>query len=141
MDISVSPIGSQCPCQIYDQVQTGIITIGDLDTHPLTPGEEYFVTLRTSSFFGLQNSPTFVVKSLPVDEITEYNYIDGTTARFDIRIAGGVGSYISYKLEDLGFARKLIESGDVPFRLANPIDPNFTEIFGVCCRPRIGVKQ
>ena len=121
MLITVEPAGSQCPCQIYDQSPTGQIVIGDVDTHPLTPGDEYFVTIRTSSFFGLQTSPTYIVKSLPVDVITWTAWLDGTVAKFELEVAGGVGSYIAYEIKDEGVNKKVIERGTFPFRLATQI--------------------
>ena len=116
MLITVKPNGSQCPCEIYDQSPTGQIVIGDVDTHPLTPGDEYFVTIRTSSFFGLQTSPTYIVESLRVDTITSNNYLDGTLAKFDVQVAGGVGSYIAYQIRDEGVSKRTIERGTKPFR-------------------------
>ncbi|XP_075258484.1 uncharacterized protein LOC142350519 [Convolutriloba macropyga] len=115
MLITVKPDGSQCPCQIYDQSPTGQIVIGDVDTHPLTPGDEYFVTIRTSSFFGLQTSPTYIVRSLPVDVITWNTQLDGALAKFDVQVAGGVGSYIAYQIKDRGVNKKTIETGTLPF--------------------------
>ena len=126
MLITVEPAGSQCPCQIYDQSPTGQIVIGDVDTHPLTPGDEYFVTIRTSSFFGLQTSPTYIVKSLPVDVITWNAWLDGTVAKFDAQVAGGVGSYIAYQIKDEDVNKKTIESGTLPFRLATQIKIKIT---------------
>ena len=121
MLITVKPDGSQCPCQIYDQSPTGQIVIGDVDTHPLTPGDEYFVTIRTSSFFGLQTSPTYIVRSLPVDVITWNTQLDGTLAKFDVQVAGGVESYIAYQIKDRGVNKKTIETGTLPFRLATHV--------------------
>ena len=119
MLITVKPDGSQCPCEIYDQSPTGQIVIGDVDTHPLTPGDEYFVTIRTSGFFGLQSMATYIVKSLPVGSITWNSWLDGTVARFQAEVDGGVGSSITYTIKDDGVSPKTIEQGTImPFRLA-----------------------
>ncbi|XP_075255812.1 uncharacterized protein LOC142348373 isoform X2 [Convolutriloba macropyga] len=118
LDVTVSPGGSQCPCEITE-VGSGEITIGNKDTQPLTAGEEYFVYLRTSSFAGIKSSPVEIVKSLPIDTITTNTWINGQTANFEVTVESGVGSYIS-----IHFANNIspnpttFEDGDIPFTLS-----------------------
>ncbi|XP_075258482.1 uncharacterized protein LOC142350517 [Convolutriloba macropyga] len=134
MLITVKPDGSQCPCEIYDQSPTGQIVIGDVDTHPLTPGDEYFVTIRTSGFFGLQSMATYIVKSLPVGSITWNSWLDGTVARFQAEVDGGVGSSITYTIKDDGVSPKTIEQGTImPFSHHVQFDVP-SAVVGTCTR-------
>ena len=112
--------GSECPCKVLYETSNGFITIGHPDSHPLTAGEEYFVIIRTSSFHGLQSSPTLVVKSLPTDRVIRtYNRIEGNLARFEVEFESGVGSYIRLIAKDTGSASEnfvTVDEVDVPFR-------------------------
>ncbi|XP_075242374.1 uncharacterized protein LOC142337153 [Convolutriloba macropyga] len=113
--------GSQCPCRVLYQGETGQIIIGDPNTHPLTAGEEYYITLRSSSFYGLQSSPTLLVKSLPTDQIIRTNNrIVATTAlfaSFEFEIESGVGSYVHLKLSNFGIDDFVIEEVNQQFSL------------------------
>ncbi|XP_075258610.1 uncharacterized protein LOC142350604 isoform X2 [Convolutriloba macropyga] len=94
MDIVVSPSGTQCPCVRYNQGGFGHITLGNETTQPLTAGEEYYVTIRTTSFYGLQSSPTVLIEPLPVDKMVANNRIEGGRIKFEYQVESGIGSFI-----------------------------------------------
>ncbi|XP_075254480.1 uncharacterized protein LOC142345915 [Convolutriloba macropyga] len=113
--------GSECPCKVLYEDSNGFIVIGHPDSHPLTAGEEYFVTIRTSSFHGLQSSPTFIVKSLPTDRVIRtYNRMEGNWARFEMEFESGLGSFIRLIAKDSGAASEssvTVDQVDVQFSI------------------------
>ena len=92
--ITILPPGANCPCQILNELGKGYIIIGSNNTHPLTSGEEFFITIRTYSFHGLQSSPVFIVQSVyPKSVIATNNRIEGGMAKFEVEFQpGGIGS-------------------------------------------------
>ena len=95
---TISHPGTSCPCEILYQVQSGQVVIDSL-----TSGEEYFVTVRVSSFYGLESSPTFIVQSLPTAPVVySRNIMSGNEARFEFNFGDGVGSYIRIVYKDIG---------------------------------------
>ncbi|XP_075258516.1 uncharacterized protein LOC142350551 [Convolutriloba macropyga] len=105
MDILVSPSGTQCPCVRYNEGGFGHITLGNETTQPLTAGEEYYVTIRTTSFYGLQSSPTVLIEPLPVDKMTTNNRIEGGRIKFEYQVESGIGSYVRIRLQNNGLTR------------------------------------
>ncbi|XP_075258836.1 uncharacterized protein LOC142350766 isoform X2 [Convolutriloba macropyga] len=115
---TISLPGANCPCELLYRGNSGEIVIGDDDTHPMTAGEEYYVTIRTFSFHGLQSRPTFIVISLPVDRVINTNSrIEGSIAKYEFEIESGVGSYMLLSGRDTGVRSVAMETVAQPFSL------------------------
>ena len=117
--VTVAPPGFDCPCRIQNKEKDGIIFLGDENLHPLTAGEEYFIVIRTFSFYGLQSTPWMILQPTMTKEIVATNNRiessgSGLVAIFDIQIGpGGLGSHI--ELEITGSETKY-EEITLPFR-------------------------
>ena len=135
MDVTVWP-GDHCPCELNEQNlyqavievppgrqytckiindgrQQGTIKIGNANSSPLTAGEEYFITIRTYSYFGVGGRPKYIVVSLPVDDVVANNRVEGALAKFDIEVASGTGSFMFLRLIENG---SIFEQALLPFR-------------------------